>query len=148
MQQTMSKAATKTENKKEKETLSSSKNIAETVVNTTDTTTTVTETLDAVEIALSSMRSKLTDLKQNVDDYSKSLKELEKTYQVTKRKYKKKVRNEKKEKFVKVSKELGKFMKLGTEGLTTRTQAMKYISNYVHEKKLQVEENKRNFRDG
>ena len=92
------------------------------------------------------MKSKLIELKQNVDEYSKTLKELEKAYQVIKRKNKKKVRCEKKEKQVKVSKELAKFMKLGTEGLTTRTQAMKYISNYVHDKKLQIEENKRNFK--
>ena len=104
------------------------------------------ESLDAVETGLVAMRSKLFELKQNVDEYSKSLKELEKSYQVQKRKYKKKVRNEKKEKLVKVSKDLVKFMKLGLEGVTTRTQAMKYISNYVHDKNLQIQENKRNFR--
>lgn len=133
----MSKTTTKVENKKE---------TASKVAAGTTGTTTETVELDAVETSLAAMKTKIVELKQDVDEYSKMLKELEKAYQVTKRKYKKKVRNEKKEKLVKVSKELGKFMKLGTEGLTTRTQAMKYISNYVHDKKLQIEENKRNFR--
>ena len=137
MQQTTSKPSKQSTTKKEE--------ISAKVVSSMASTETV-ETVDAVESVLAGMKTKIVELKQNVDDYSKTLKELEKAYQTIKRKNKKKIRNKKEEKPVKVSKELGKFMKLGSEGTTTRTQAMKFISNYVHDKNLQIQENKRNFR--